>query len=153
MDSFKVRSATKRDLPAIYAIEDDSFSDPYPHNLLTRLLREYSTSFLVAEADSGIIVGYCVASRENDSAHLLSVGVLPQYRRQGIGTALIEALIQCFASLVRKLMLEVKQGNRGAIRLYEDLGFSRVGLVENYYTDGSSAVKMQLTIHDETEES
>jgi len=146
LDSFKVRSASKRDLAAIYAIEDNSFSDPYPQDLLTRLLHEYPISFLVAEANSDIIVGYCVASTENYSAHLLSIGVLPQYRRHGIGTALIEALMAGLGSGARELMLEVKQENTGAIRLYEDLGFRRVGFVENYYADGSSAVKMQLTI-------
>jgi ribosomal protein S18 acetylase RimI-like enzyme len=55
--------------------------------------------------------------------------------------------MRSFGSDVRELVLEVKDGNTGAIRLYEELGFRRVGLVENYYTDGSSAVKMQLRIH------
>ena len=65
-----------------------------------------------------------------------------------MGTALIQALLRSFGPRIVDLRLEVKVGNTEAIELYEGLGFRQVNLVENYYEDGSAAVKMQLTIDD-----
>jgi len=131
---------------AIWQIEDSSFTDPYPHNLLAKLLREYPDTFFVAETSAGTIVGYCVAAQQENWAHLISIGVLPEYRRRRIGTALIHALLGTLAPEVGELRLEVKQGNAEAIKLYEDLGFRPVNLIENYYEDGSSAVKTRLNL-------
>jgi len=62
---------------------------------------------------------------------------------------LIQRLLSNLNSRVKELQLEVKQVNREAITLYEELGFKQIDRVENYYEDGSTAVKMLLTI-DET---
>jgi len=144
-----IRLATQGDLESIYDVEDHSFSEPYPHRLLTKLLRVSPHGFFVAETQSGTIVGYCVATCEGSSAHLISIGVLREYRRHGVGTALIQALLRSFGPRIVDLRLEVKVGNTEAIELYEGLGFRQVNLVENYYEDGSAAVKMCLSIGDE----
>jgi len=148
MNSFRVRAATQDDLPAIYQIEDASFSDPYPHRLLARLLNDKSNDFLVAEMEIGRVVGYCVASKESGIAHLLSIGVLLEYRERGVGTALVRKLLENAGPGVKGMTLEVKKGNYEAIRLYESLGFKPVEVIAGYYSDGSAAVKMQLNIHD-----
>lgn len=106
----------------------------------------------MAEVPSGTIVGYCVASEEGDSAHLISISVLREYRRRRVGTALIQALLENVSPSVRELRLEVKKGNAEAIKLYKDLGFRQVNLIENYYEDGSAALKMRLTLHNEIHE-
>ena len=141
-----IRLARQSDLDIISCIEDDSFSEPYPTSLLARLLHDHPLSFLVAEVQPGTVVGYSVASEESDILHLISIGVLREYRRRGVGTALILALISNARSDVRGVRLEVKQGNTDAIRLYEDLGFRKVDLIQNYYEDGSPAVKMQFDV-------
>jgi len=135
-------------LEGICGVEDDSFSEPYPHRLLAKLLRVSPDGFFVSEAQPGTIVGYCVATCDGSSAHLISIGVLREYHRHGVGTALIQALLRNFGPRIVDLRLEVKVGNTEAIELYEGLGFRQVNLVENYYEDGSAAVKMQLTIDD-----
>lgn len=152
LNSVHIRLASRRDLEAICRIEDDSFTEPYPPSLLAKLLRGYPDSFLVAEAPRKTIVGYCVASEEGNLAHLISIGVLREYRRRGVGTELIQALLGSLGSAVRELRLEVKQGNTEAIKLYEDLGFRQVDFIENYYKDGSPALKMQLTLNDKFQE-
>ena len=127
-------------------MENSSFTDPYPHGLIDRLLRDCSDSFLVAESPPGTIVGYCVAAVMGRDAHLISLAVLPACRRRGIGEALMRRLFVCLSSRVNKLRLEVKQGNGEAITLYESLGFRRLESIPNYYEDGATAVKMMLTI-------
>jgi len=147
LNPIRIRLAKPADLYAIYHIEESSFSEPYPHSLLSKLLRDFPNSYLVAEIDRGTIVGYCVASDDGDFAHLISIGVLLKYRRRGVGTALIQELLEKLRLRVRELRLEVNQRNAEAIKLYEDLGFKRTSVIENYYADGSPAVKMELTIH------
>jgi ribosomal-protein-alanine N-acetyltransferase len=146
LNSVLVRFASKHDLEAIYGVEDESFSDPYPHNLIAKLLRDCPTTFFVAECSPGIIAGYCVASEKGKSAHLISIGVLRMYRRRGVGTALIQRLLASLNARVKELRLEVKRDNREAIVLYEELGFKQVGLIDHYYQDGSTAVKMTLAL-------
>jgi len=142
----RIRLATKGDLDAICRLEDDSFSDPYPRTLLSRLLREHAKNFFVAEIPSGKVVGYCVCVRDGKVAHLISIGVLSEYRKRGVGAVLIEHLLAQLGSTARELWLEVNTHNDEAVRLYERFGFEKVMVIENYYSDGSSALRMQLPL-------
>lgn len=153
MTSFHVRPATKNDLPLICTVEVDSFPDPYPAALMARLQRTHSESFFVAENPSSELVGYCVASEKEGSAHLISIGVLREHRRKGVGAALLETLLVWLNERrVEELWLEVNTGNNAAINFYERFGFARVMTIENYYADGSPAAKMMLPMRERAEE-
>ena len=146
ISSYRIRAATQTDLAAIHSIENIAFSDPYPRRLLARLLRDCPESFLVAESEVGTVVGYSVASYEGEIAHLLSIAVLPEHRRRGIGTALIRRVTAIMTAAAKEIVLEVKIRNTEAIKLYEELGFQSIETLEHYYSDGASAVKMRLAI-------
>jgi ribosomal-protein-alanine N-acetyltransferase len=146
LNPIHIRLALQRDLKGICRVEDASFAEPYPHYLIVKLLQDCPGNFFVAEYPAGTILGYCVAAENGESAHLISIGVLREYRRQGVGRALIQKLLSNLNSRVKELQLEVKEFNREAITLYEELGFKQINYVENYYEDGSAAVKMFLTI-------
>ena len=146
MENLRIRPASPADLQAICLIEGDSFSDPYPRHLLNRLLDDTGNIFLVAENGKGVLVGYCVSSLEGRLSHLISIAVLPKGRRQGIATALLKNLIGYLeAHRVEQLWLEVKQGNNEAIKLYEKFDFARMMTLENYYSDGSAALRMRMS--------
>lgn len=146
MTDVRVRRATRSDLESICQIEDGSFSDPYPRALMVRLLSEHPKGFFVAEISSGEVVGYCVCSKEGKLAHLISIGVLQEYRRRKVATSLIHALLAQLGSRIRELWLEVKTANEEAVKFYEGFGFKRVMIIENYYSDGSPALRMRLTL-------
>ena len=148
MNGVQVRRATRNDLESICQIEDASFSEPYPRALMVRLLRDHPAGFFVAEISSGKIVGYCVYSKEGKLAHLLSIGVLQEYRRRKIATSMIQTLLEQLSSRVRELWLEVNTTNDEAVKFYEGLGFNRVMIIENYYSDGSHALRMRLALDD-----
>jgi len=150
MNGVHVRRATRNDLESIYQIEDSSFSEPYPRALMVRLLREHPGGFFVAEISSGQVVGYCVCSREGKLGHLISIGVLREYRRRKIATTLIQELLVQFGSRIRELWLEVKTADEEAVRFYEGFGFRRVMIIENYYSDGSPALRMRLPLNEAT---
>ena len=145
LNSFLVRTATANDLPAISAIEIDSFTDPYPPALMERLQRDNPGNFFVAENNSSKIVGYCVASEKEEFAHLISIGVLREYRRKRVGVALLKTLLAWLSQRrVEEVWLEVKAGNGAAMKFYEQFGFEIMKRIENYYSDGSPALRMRL---------
>ena len=65
--------------------------------------------------------------------HGRSPAVSPAYRRQGIGRALVLALCEALKTQMQAtiLTLEVRDSNAAAIALYEDLGFTQIGLRKN----------------------
>ena len=145
MSSHLVRKATKTDLSSICVIEDDSFPDPYPPALIERLQSEHAESFFVVENAKRKVVGYCVASANARMAHLISIGVLRAHQRRGAGEALLGTLIDWLKERnFAELWLEVNAGNSDAIRFYEQFGFEKVMMLENYYSDGSRALRMRL---------
>ena len=148
MKSLRIRPASPADLQGICLIEDNSFSDPYPRHLLNRLIDESGNTFLVAEEAPGNLIGYCVSSIEGRLAHLISIAVLTKVRRKGVATALLRNLIEYLGGQgVDELWLEVKEGNREAIRLYGKFGFASMMILENYYSDGSSALRMRMSLN------
>jgi ribosomal-protein-alanine acetyltransferase len=138
-------------LPAISAIEDDSFPAPYPPSLLERLLNVCPESFFVATDESGELVGYCVCALGGKAAHLISIAVCRNLRRRGIALALLQTVIEyLIAHAVDELWLEVSLRNAEAVTLYAKLGFEKRSVLEKYYSDGSDAVRMSLVLREPT---
>ena len=149
MERLRIRRATDKDLVRIDYIENESYrTSPYPKELLEKLLSDNNKSFLVAEVASKGIIGYCVSASEGQTAHLISIAVLPGDRRKGAGTRLMTALIQYLRGEgLESLWLEVDWRNEEAIRLYKKLGFMKIMLLENYYSDGSDAIRMRMRLN------
>lgn len=92
------------------------------------------------------LVGYAlVLTRKNSRKwRLYSLVVDQQARGQGIAGKLLETVINSATGGLDGLTLEVKKDNLAAIALYRKYGFNVVGERDNYYSDGSTAVKMIL---------
>jgi ribosomal-protein-alanine N-acetyltransferase len=136
-------------LPAISAIEDDSFPAPYPPSLLERLLNVCPESFFVAIDQSGELAGYCVFTLGGMTAHLISIAVSRNFRRRGIALALLRRAIEYLtAHAVDELWLEVSLRNAEAVTLYGKMGFEKRGVLKKYYSDGSDAVRMCLVLRE-----
>jgi len=84
------------------------------------------------QADNSIIlfteetVGRMMVARNEAAISLVDIALLPEYRNAGIGTALIQDLLKGAAIVGKPVRLSVFASS-AAIRLYERLGFSRVG--------------------------
>ncbi len=150
MKLFRIRTALPTDLRAVSLIEDDSFPSPYPPELFKKLLQEHGDSFFIAEEGSGKTVGYCLATRDGRFAHLISIAVLREHRRRGVASVLLQQLLEYLARLgVDELWLEVNTGNKEAIELYQKFGFLKMMILENYYSDGTPALRMRLGLNKE----
>ena len=81
-------------------------------------------------------------------------GILPEFRNRGIGSHLMQYMMDWLVENGnREISLEVRTTNRGAIRLYQRLGFREYGVRKNYYLDsGEDAMIMGKALNDETSE-
>jgi ribosomal-protein-alanine N-acetyltransferase len=95
---------------------------------------------LVAEISLGI-AGFTVGRTEGRGlAHVITLDVLPEARRRGIGTALMDALHRELDRLGTKaVVLEVSTENSGAQRFYERLGYQTANLLRGYYSGTGDA--------------
>ena len=94
------------------------------------------------------IAGYIVARDMAGELHINNVAVREQYRRRGIGRALLSKIIHEAAQLgVTTAFLEVRSGNIAAQSLYEKCGFRAIARRTNYYSDPpEDAVVMSLNL-------
>ncbi|MEM2904321.1 MAG: ribosomal protein S18-alanine N-acetyltransferase [Candidatus Bathyarchaeia archaeon] len=146
MEPVVIRPVAAGDLRQVLEIERLSFKRPYPSSYIDTLAYLSPDTFLVAEADRRV-VGYAVFSMRGRTAHILSLAVHPEWRRKGIGLALLKNVV-CSArrSKASSIRLEVRESNLVAQRLYAQAGFSESGRIRAYYEDGEDAVVMELTL-------
>ncbi|NHK28023.1 ribosomal protein S18-alanine N-acetyltransferase [Parvularcula flava] len=117
-------------------------SEPWDANWFGRMLLNPAVSGLILSRDDEP-TGLALTSAVADEAEILTIGILPACRRQGLGGALLEAVIGDAAGRgVTRLHLEVSADNHAAIALYEKAGFARTGLRRKYYRNGADAVMM-----------
>ena len=93
--------------------------------------------------------GFVLAREAAGEAEVLTIAVHPAWQGRGLGRLLMDALLRdLYARRATELFLEVDEGNRPALRLYEGLGFREVGKREAYYAgaDGTpaNAITMRL---------
>ena len=142
-----VRRFRPSDLRQIMPIEDATFPvDALRRSQFRRLSTAHPDEFLVAEI-SGAVVGYGAGSVKGDCGQLESVAVDQRLRGRGIGTALIQRLLERFQRIgLRRCLLQVRATNTRAIDLYTRLGFRVVGPLPAYYADGADALLMEATL-------
>lgn len=128
-----VRTARPADLPAMVRIERTSFPIPWSEGAFRTVMRRPDARLIVADR-AGEVVGYAAAWFAADEAELGDLAVHPDRRRQGVGTRLVEAVVaEARRREARHLFLQVRESNRGAIRLYRGSGFRKVGRRPRYY--------------------
>ncbi|MFN2531473.1 MAG: ribosomal protein S18-alanine N-acetyltransferase [Pyrinomonadaceae bacterium] len=86
--------------------------------------------------DDEHIAGYIAARDTAGELHINNVAVDEQYRRKGIGSALLKAVVQQGRQLGSiTALLEVRSGNTAALALYQKCGFTAVARRSNYYSE------------------
>jgi len=130
------RLTAAADLDGILALDALCFHRPWTRAEYERELADPARCFLyVARDDHGAIVAYCSFWRIFDEIHLNNFAVHPEWRRRGLGRALLAHVLAEAAALgAPKATLEVRASNAPAIALYEAGGFVRTGVRRAYYT-------------------
>ena len=124
------------DLDAVVALEAASFTNPWTKEML---VRELETSLVarvyVLREPGSPVAAFCSCWILYDELHINTLAVAPERRRRGLGTMLMTHLLTLAASEgATRALLEVRQSNLPAIRLYETLGFHVTQIRAGYYT-------------------
>jgi ribosomal-protein-alanine N-acetyltransferase len=140
-----VRRCREQDLDQVLVIERICFKQPYDYLTFFYFLTKEPEGFYVAE-ENGHILGYAIFSSKNNRGNIISIGVLPEFRRMRIGGKLLEEGLNFLSRKVEEVELQVRVGNREAIDFYRRFGFREKGRIYNYYSDGEDALVMQKRI-------
>jgi tRNA threonylcarbamoyl adenosine modification protein YeaZ/ribosomal-protein-alanine acetyltransferase len=100
---------------------------------MARLLAMPGAVCLIARRDDQPLA-FLLLRSAGDEAEIITIGTLPDMRRQGIGAALIAAALPLLRSHdIQRLLIEVAASNAPALALYRKVGFSAVGQRRDYY--------------------
>jgi len=133
LEGLTIRKMSNGDVPAVLAIENESFSTPWSATSFKHELTNPFTTLDVAVLNNGII-GYVCTRIIAEEAHILNLAVHHEFRRRGIASKLVwNALKKLRLSAVNLVTLEVRASNTAAIKLYEKFGFEVIGNRKDYY--------------------
>ena len=138
-----IETASIGHLDKLHQIEKECFKEEaFSRHQIANLLKDYNTISLIA-VERGNIIGFIIGAiyfeRNALKGHVLTIDVLPQHQREGVGSTLLKKLEKLLTEKhVKACHLEVKENNAKALGLYEKAGYKRIGTLKNYYgkTDG-----------------
>lgn len=153
-----LRRAEPSDLIPVMEINLKTLPEHYSDYFYESLLAEIPEAFIVAEI-GGKHVGYIMCKTEYGfsnfkklgfvkKGHVVSIAVLDEFRKRGIGKALVEESVN--GVKIKKcdeFYLEVRCSNTEAVRLYEKLGFVIRQQLNAYYRDGEDAYLMAIELN------
>lgn len=142
-----IRTMAATDVPAVAAIEADSFTSPWREDTFLALLERDAVELLVL-VDADEVVGYAVVWCILDQGELSNIAVAASHRGRGLGRKLLSHAVELARHRgVEHLFLEVRVSNRSARDLYASVGFVELGRRRNYYDQPrEDAILMQLAM-------
>jgi ribosomal-protein-alanine N-acetyltransferase len=153
LETYNLRKFGLNDLQSVTQINRVCLPENYTDYFFVDLFHRFPELFIVAE-NAGEVVGYIMCRVETGlsnlglgglikKGHVVSVAVLPQHRRHGVGEALVMRALEAVKPYnAKQCYLEVRVSNEEAIRLYKKLGFKINKVSDAYYRDGENAYVM-----------
>jgi ribosomal-protein-alanine N-acetyltransferase len=133
--------ATVRDSARLAALHARAFVEAWSAEAISDLLG--SPGVRAFAAAGGFILVRTVA----DEAEILTLAVVPEARRAGVGRALVSAASDVAREQgASRLHLEVSKENAAARALYAGLGFREIGRRTRYYADGADALMLSRAL-------
>ncbi|MHA1916890.1 MAG: GNAT family N-acetyltransferase [Candidatus Ranarchaeia archaeon] len=151
-------SPVKRDeLKKVVEVNRTCLPENYPGSFFVQMFTKYPYGFLVAKSNDEII-GYIMCKIDRSfhkfqwikKGHVVSIAVLPEYRRKKIGEKLLKNSLGNMSKVYGAIIytLEVRETNY-ARKFYEDLGFKEKKVLSDYYADGENGIEMERSYWDE----
>jgi len=151
--TFTLRLFKPSDLDRVMHINRVCLPENYSTFFFMDLYQRFSETFIVAE-ENGEVVGYIMCRIETGipsfkllgitrKGHVISIAVLPEHQREGIGHALMREAMQAMVNYkAKECCLEVRASNVPAVNLYRKMGFEVARTMGGYYADGEDAYVM-----------
>jgi len=148
MTTTHIRWMIRRDLPAVLATEQESFPAPWDEPQFIYFLRKRDCIGMVAE-QADRVVGFMLYQFHPKRLHLLNFAVSPDFRRQGVGAAMITKLASKLSSDKRNsITLEVCEANLDGQLFFKSQGLRAVCVFRDFYDNGTDAYRMRLRYSD-----
>jgi ribosomal-protein-alanine N-acetyltransferase len=138
-----IREFTPTDIPSVSRVVKESLGERYSSSLYITIHNLWPGGFLVL-VKGGTVVGFVSAVVSGaKTARVLMIAVQPSERGLLHGSRLMEELsTNCLSKGLDTITLEVRKSNTKARAFYEKLGFSVVGEIGRFYTNGEDAFRM-----------
>lgn len=149
--SMSLRPATQEDLAAILTIEKECYPEPWTEAHFRQEFEiPYSRVLVLTDDETdSIVLGYLVYWLQAEGTSLLNVAVGPKWRGLGLSRTLLSAMInETVREEIPRIILEVRASNQHAIAVYEHIGFKRTHERKEFYSNGESAIVMELKTSD-----
>ena len=135
--SYEISFITKDDLENIENIGKLSLPIYYKYSDLLFLLYDssyilYKVSEINSNRDVNSLVGFLIAKKYGKRHHIMTIAILSNYRRKGLGKLLIDKLKKNDNDEISLYVLTI---NNIAINFYKKMGFKCIEKIENYYTN------------------
>ena len=140
------RDANSFDIPVLVSLDKELFPySPWSAGQYREEISAPTRLFVVALDDASSVIGYAgVFAPGGAEADVLTVGVVPMHRGQGIARELMARITQWATDQGSiAMMLEVKTDNVEAISLYESLGYTKLNVRKDYFGSGLDALVMR----------
>ncbi len=153
LETFRLRKFTPDDLQSVMQINRETLPENYSDYFFMDLYERFPETFIVALEDNKI-AGYIMCRIEVGlsnfglgglirKGHVVSIAVLPHYRRKGIALSLLNGAMDGMRFYkAKQCYLEVRVTNDAGVRLYKKLSFEVSRTVHGYYSDGEDAYVM-----------
>ena len=158
-----LRSFKAEDFDTLYEIDHACYEPEvaYSQRELRAYLRFSGSDCLIAEADATAaveftdtesagprhpekqIAGFCISARRDESGYIVTIDVLPQFRRHRVGSLLLAEIERRLAANgVREVTLETATDNDSAVAFWTKHGYRNRGIKKEYYPGGRDAFAM-----------
>jgi len=148
-----IRWMIRRDMSDVLDIENRSFEFPWSEEDFIRCLRQRNCIGMVAEYDEQV-VGFMIYELHKTRLHILNFSVHEDFRRRGVGHAMVSKLISKLSHQRRnRILLEVRETNLSAQLFFRRSGFNAVSVLRDFYDDtAEDAYLMQFRYEPKDEE-
>jgi ribosomal-protein-alanine N-acetyltransferase len=140
----KIRRVQPQDIIGVIALAYDTLPEHYNPSIFNQFYESFPEGFLVV-VDQQHLIGFLIGVKTtSDTARILMLSVQNNYRKQGIGTALLKEFLETMKHLqVSQIELEVRTTNRVALAFYKKQGFHLQQTLLQFYQNGEDAYVMK----------
>ena len=144
IENVKIEEMRPEHLNGVMVVENLSFRIPWSRNSFLEEITTNRLAVYFVAVLQGEVIGYGGFWGICDEGHITNIAVLPKYRKQHIGSGILENLIrECKNEDIVAMTLEVRRSNISAQILYRKFGFVEEGIRKRYYEDnGEDAIIM-----------
>lgn len=137
LKQLKIRWLIHRDRQDVVAIESFSFANPWSDDDFSLALRQSKCIGLVAEHKDDVI-GFVIYELEKHALRIINLAVSPAYRKRGVGSALVQRLIDKLSIQKRKFVeINVRESDLRVQKFLQSKGFWATKVLRNHYEDSS----------------